>query len=673
MFMFIFSVAVQIIFIALIIHLIRKSRAKKANASISNQKIARLNQEILTELDKETPDYERVKLLRSEMDKEKAASEPQASPLAASNIDALPFAIPEIDGLSVALYIGSLLVLAGVGGLVFSGEKTNGLILLIMMALVFYVGGILLRKNDKLKMASYVFVGTGMMIIPFIGLLIHDITKTSPELIWLFLSLIGVPVYIFATYIMQSRVFAYFSILGFVSLSCSMVATIGLPMLWYFVAVMVLGILFNLLNMLGLLKNNTAFAESIKVSGNWLPLATFLASLTVMYSLSEQEYMIMLSIVLVQLGLNLWKEPIIWRENIFRLLFNVWFVVLVHLIVPDLKAIGLALSISALLQTMYSFYRTSRDTSFTLWRTESESTWIIVSIVCLTIAGPMIGHNSSIEMWGWSFAAAVASSIIFCLARLMSERDEWYAGLVLEATFLPIAILNMLKVDAGRVSVFYTTLYLIEMLGLETLFWSLKSKDADILTSLAIAFLGVAACSVKPDQFITTLVLMAAAIGFATRGILKKRNYMQEAAIYLLVASISSFAMQFVPDIPFSFVSIIIAHLAMGGLVASSLLWEERNSRSRMLFGNIILLSVVGIVALVDAKVPWAMFLFLIEAVATLAYGLALKLKPIWMLGAGSVFLAVLWFTKDLPFVFPVILGLGIIAVVIIALLRRNP
>ena len=264
-----------------------------------------MNQEILTELDKETPDYERVKLLRSEMDKEKAASEPQASPLAASNIDALPFSIPEIDGLSVALYIGSLLVLAGVGGLVFSGEKTNGLILLIMMALVFYVGGILLRKNDKLKMASYVFVGTGMMIIPFIGLLIHDITKTSPELIWLFLSLIGVPVYIFATYIMQSRVFAYFSILGFVSLSCSMVATIGLSMLWYFVAVMVLGILFNLLNMLGLLKNNTAFTESIKVSGNWLPLATFLASLTVMYYLSEQEYMIMLSIVLVQLGLNL--------------------------------------------------------------------------------------------------------------------------------------------------------------------------------------------------------------------------------------------------------------------------------------------------------------------------------------------------------------------------------
>ena len=51
------------------------------------------------------------------------------------------------NGIQAALYAGSLLILAGIGGLVWSGLNTMGLILLVFAMAAFYIGGILLRKS----------------------------------------------------------------------------------------------------------------------------------------------------------------------------------------------------------------------------------------------------------------------------------------------------------------------------------------------------------------------------------------------------------------------------------------------------------------------------------------------------------------------------------------------
>ncbi|MBQ8985300.1 hypothetical protein IJ076_01955 [Candidatus Saccharibacteria bacterium] len=118
--------------------------------------------------------------------------------------------VSKISGLTIALYIGSILLLAGVGGLVFSGAKIPGLILLTTMMLVFYIGGILARNSEALKTASHVFVGTGMIMLPFLGFLFYDTIKIDASIIWLIMSLIGVPIYIFAAYVMQNKIFSFF-------------------------------------------------------------------------------------------------------------------------------------------------------------------------------------------------------------------------------------------------------------------------------------------------------------------------------------------------------------------------------------------------------------------------------------------------------------------------------
>ena len=84
-----------------------------------------------------------------------------------------------------------------------------------------------------------------------------------------------------------------------------------------------------------------------------------------------------------------------------------------------------------------------------------------------------------------------------------------------------------------------------------------------------------------------------------------------------------------------------------------------------------MLLFMVGASAIFQ-QLEWAMYLFLIETVLILIGGIIFKQKNVWITGAVGAFLAVLWFTKDLAFVMPVILGLGIIATVVIILLFND-
>ena len=83
-----------------------------------------------------------------------------------------------------------------------------------------------------------------------------NVTNLDPSITWLIFSLIGVPMYLYAAYIMKSKVFSYFAILGFVSLSSSLSSAMGLAMMWYFVFVMILGIIMDLVSLFGPVKKH---------------------------------------------------------------------------------------------------------------------------------------------------------------------------------------------------------------------------------------------------------------------------------------------------------------------------------------------------------------------------------------------------------------------------------
>ena len=193
-----------ILLVVILILVVRNRRAKgdtSINAKIGtmeeriNTDIRNINEEILAELAKENPDYDKMKALRAKIDElnNQKATLPAEGMTGSGSGRKSAKKGSGTNGLTVALYVGSLLILAGVGGLVLSGVKEIGLLILFLMTAVFYGGGLLIRGNETLKQASHVFVGTGMMMLPFIGLLIYDITKMDATMLWMILSLVGVP------------------------------------------------------------------------------------------------------------------------------------------------------------------------------------------------------------------------------------------------------------------------------------------------------------------------------------------------------------------------------------------------------------------------------------------------------------------------------------------------
>ncbi len=662
------ALIIQILPIVLIVLVVqrkvkkRKEKKQVQIAIVDNSLKEKINQEILAELEKSDPDYNKLKELRAQMDnlpEVPANSVFNESPKTEQNTD--------LNSLSVALFVGSLLILAGIGGLVFSGVRELGLILLVLMTIVFYGGGLFIRKIDSLKIVSYVFVGTGMMILPFIGILVHEITKIDPNVIWFIVSFVGVPLYLAATYIMQSKVFSYFAILGFVSLSCSLSATMGLAMMWYFIFVMLLGIIMDVVDMLGISNNFGIMEEPVRQAGDWLALAAFISSIIAFSNIQEFEYVIMFGIVTLQMIINYFHDQSLWRETLLRLSLTVFVCMLTHLIDSSAKPIGLTLAATALVHTLYSFFRISKNVTREKDRQSVESFWLVVSLMSFAGAGALIGSPVLNMMMGWLTGAIVIDIIILLLARFSTKEDSWCLGLIIAGTALPITLLNALQLFGDEAAPYYILMYTIETIGMEALLWKNTFNDGDVLTGSAIVTFGIAALIARHGFASSGLILLIMATAFGVRGFFQKKLTMQEITIYLLGGSVFSFLLDagnIEKNIP-----IILGHISFAALLTCSLLFEKLE-RNRLLIGCLILLILVGGQAIAQGN--FAMYLFIIEAVLILVGGILIKQKRIYITGAVGVFAAVLWFTRDLPFVMPVLLGIGIITVVIIMLIFND-
>ena len=662
------ALIIQILPIVLIVLVVQrkvKKRKEKKQAQIAivdNSLKEKINQEILAELEKSDPDYNKLKELRAQMDnlpEVPTNSVFNESPKTEQNTD--------LNSLSVALFVGSLLILAGIGGLVFSGVRELGLILLVLMTIVFYGGGLFIRKIDSLKIVSYVFVGTGMMILPFIGILVHEITKIDPNIIWFIVSFVGAPLYLAATYIMQSKVFSYFAILGFVSLSCSPSATMGLAMMWYFIFVMLLGIIMDVVDMLGASKNFGIMEEPVRQAGDWLALAAFISSIIAFSNIQEFEYVIMFGIVTLQMIINYFHDQSLWRETLLRLSLTVFVCMLTHLIDSSAKPIGLTLAATALAHTLYSFFRISKNVTREKDRQSVESFWLVVSLMSFAGAGALIGSPVLNMMMGWLTGAIVIDIIILLLARFSTKEDSWCLGLIIAGTALPITLLNALQLFGDEAAPYYILMYTIETIGMEALLWKNTFKDGDVLTGSVIVAFGIATLIARHGFASSGLILLIMATAFGVRGFFQKKLTMQEITIYLLGGSVFSFLLDagnIEKNIP-----IILGHISFAALLTCSLLFEKLE-RNRLLIGCLILLILVGGQAIAQGN--FAMYLFIIEAVLILVGGILIKQKRIYITGAVGVFAAVLWFTRDLPFVMPVLLGIGIITVVIIMLIFND-
>lgn len=672
---------ITLILIIVLIVIIVNRRSNKKEAASSNtsdelrvisKDIQNINEKILEELAKPDPDYEKMKALRAKMEELKERQ--QQTEIVSQSPEQKQSNNTGVNGLTVALYVGSLLILAGVGAMVSQPTtKTLGLIAMLVMTILFYGGGILMKNSKTLKMASYVFVGTGMMMLPFIGLLVYDITKGNAELIWMIMSLVGVPMYLFAAYIMESKVFSYFAIAGFVSLSCSLASVMSLALVWYFVFVMAIGFVLKILAVTGVKLG--VMQESVERAGDWLPIATLAASAMAISNLKELDYVIILGVTVLHTIMGYIMKPNIGRENLLRLIFPAWVILTLHFFFPENKIVGISLMCAALCQLGIVFFNINKGLNREEGRKETELGWLIISMVCFVVASWVTGYGNQTETYIWLSFALVVDSVILFIARYILEQDAWYIGLIITGIALPITITNAIGMPTVESRLIYFSVYLLEMCGLEALFWKNDKTDGDMMTALAVGAFGIGSLCAGSNDHLIWVTLFVSALCLAARGFRYKNDNLKEVAIYCATAGvyfvIDSLNYNLKLGFDFKIMLILLGHLILAGLIAACIMRGQKEPPySRVIVGCIILLLIVGGVAI--ANTSWAMYLFLAETVGVLLGGVLAKDSVLRAIGVVGAFLSVLWFTKDLSFVWPIVLGLGIIGTVIFILVKNG-
>lgn len=658
-----YNIIIMLIIILIILLIIIRRRSKK-NGSKGLSEMEAIEKEIMLELKKPGPNYERVKVLRSRMERlESEGTYGQSRAFKKRQED------DGSKGLQATLYVGSLLILAGAGGLVQSGLGEAGLVLLIMTAIGFYVGGILLRNTRGFKSVSQAFVGTGMATLPFIGLLLYNVTKIDPKIIWLMLSAIGVPVYFYAIYIMNNRIFAYFAILGLASMGCSVVSLIGLSIVWYFVAVMAVGIILNLVDFSKISPKLAIANDTMRISGQILPILTLIASLSMLHMIKEGEYLVLLGITILQLGLNIWiNGGIIW-ETLLRLVCFAWEVLFIHVFIPNSQAIGIGMIIGAVGELCCSFIPTlfSKTRGTEYWIIEYG--WIALSLVVLPVAGMFLCDWHFEGYWIYASIMLLVDVAIVIVSRIVFKERGWYYALLPIGVLLPIMLANTIGLEGLGGSVFKIVLYMIFMVAFEVLNWKVLYNAGDIAIITGTFVFAITSIITYFSSSAIAIVTLLSAVALMIWGIQKKSQIVSELSIYTFAIAASTALMATSISNYHAVANVLVAHLLGGSLLITSKLWDDER-RKRLIVGVLLLL--IYVCAFTVLNQMWVMVLFMLESAIVLAVGFAIKNQPLWIIGAVALCFSVIWFTKDLPFVWPVVLGMGLIGVVIGVIVHNN-
>ena len=154
----------------------------------------------------------------------------------------------DLQNINTILYVASFLLVAA--AVLFIGAAVDNSLKFIgawVIAIGFYFSGMMLHSSsERLRPAAVAFIGTGLALLPFAGLATNIFVLHDPVLSWFITSILGLVLFLFATLKLQSQVLAYLT-LGFVfSMTTSSVAVLQMGFVWYFILIILVASLLNI-------------------------------------------------------------------------------------------------------------------------------------------------------------------------------------------------------------------------------------------------------------------------------------------------------------------------------------------------------------------------------------------------------------------------------------------
>ncbi|HEX8390066.1 MAG TPA: hypothetical protein VF597_01465, partial [Candidatus Saccharimonadales bacterium] len=157
-----------------------------------------------------------------------------------------------IDQTVLLLYVGAFLLLGGMSLFVVYGEigPAARLIVLILMSIVFYGGGLLMSRGNakRLRPAGSAFAGIGLVLAAVSGFAAGYLYPgLDRPVVWFVTSLLLVPLSAVAVVVTRAEVIGYLTFLTALSLSSSTVKLFDAPVYVFFWVAIISGMLVQLL------------------------------------------------------------------------------------------------------------------------------------------------------------------------------------------------------------------------------------------------------------------------------------------------------------------------------------------------------------------------------------------------------------------------------------------
>lgn len=271
---------------------------------------------------------------------------------------------------NIVLYLASFLFVAA--GAAFIGAAVDDTVKLFgvwLLVAAFYGAGLYMHANmPKLRPAAVAFVGTGMALLPFAGVALHQYGGASSEFAWMLTSLVGVVAYYWVAIRLNSLVVSYLTLAFVISLVSGCVATASLPIVWGFTSVIAVSLAASLVSYVRPSWLPAIFSTPVERTGQIVTPVTLVASLFVYDNLSLQGYEVVFSVATAHYVVAWLQSRQDAYENAARVVAHMaWLFFAWDFSAGSLILFGGWFLILATLQLVYSLLRQKQGYEIWLW------------------------------------------------------------------------------------------------------------------------------------------------------------------------------------------------------------------------------------------------------------------------------------------------------------------
>jgi hypothetical protein len=290
-----------------------------------------------------------------------------------------------ISNLNTILYMASFLLVAAAAAFVAAAmSPAVRLAGLWAVVVLFYASGYILHKRvPRLRPAAAAFLGTGLAILPFAGIALTMLGGVSDSWAWLITSGVGLVAYAMAAVLLQSQFVSYLTMAFVLSLAGSFAGATQAAFVWYFIMLIGVSLVANLVSFLKPSWIPQLFQQPIESTGQLVTPLALMASIFLTDKMEIGSYEIVFGVATAHYLVVWLQQRTVLYETIIRVIgYSTLFIIAWDVANESYVVFGVWWLILAVLQIVYSLLRIDVRDAKNVTR---ESRWLAFMTAVLVV------------------------------------------------------------------------------------------------------------------------------------------------------------------------------------------------------------------------------------------------------------------------------------------------